>query len=203
MKLYAIRGCPFAWRSRIALEEKSIPFELVLYEAGRRPPELDAASPDAKSPTLFDGAVAVWESLIVNEYLEDRYHEKPLLPSDPVGRARVRLAIHAVEKKLMSRHTALVKEAFLKAPEERDDAAVEEARRQWREALALFDAKLAGREFLAGDRFSLADVAMYPPIPTARHIAGEEVPAELGNLRAWLDRMSARPAMHPIEPPQR
>lgn len=203
MRLYAIAGCPFAWRARIALQEKGLPFELVLYDGKDRPPELDAVSSDAASPTLLDGDDAVYESLVVLEYLEDRYPAVPLMPAEPGRRARTRIAIRTIDQTLMAAQNGLVRELFLKPDDERDADAIEAARQKWREQLRRWDAALDGREYVIGDRFTLADVVLFTPIPTARRIADEEVPAALSHLRAWLDRVQARPSMKLIEGPAR
>lgn len=201
MKLYQIAGCPFAWRTRIVLEEKKLAFDTVVFERDRpRPPELEALGPDAKSPTLFDGDVKLWESLVINEYLEDAYPERPLLPAEPAARARVREAIIEVDKKLMSKNVALMRELVFKPPGERDPKAIEAARKEWHDVLAVYDRKLAGRTFLVGEEFSLADVMLFTPIPTLRRFVGEGVPDSLSHLRAWLDRISARPTTRPYPP---
>lgn len=201
MKLYAIPGCPFAWRARIALQEKGLPFELALYDRKRRPPELDAVSRDAASPTLLDGDAAVYESLVVVEYLEDRYPAVPLMPAEPAARARTRIAVRKIDQTLMAAQGGLVRELFLKPEAERDAAAIDAARAKWREQLGKWNDALEGREYVTGDRFTLADVVLFTPIPTARRVAGEEVQAELSHLSAWLGRVEARPSMKLIESP--
>src|SRR4051794_21498649 len=91
MRLYLVYRCPFGHRASFALREKQLPFEPTLFEPGKRPPELEAVGPFAKSPTLFDGEARVWDSQIVLEYLEDRYPERPLQPADATRRAEVRM----------------------------------------------------------------------------------------------------------------
>lgn len=198
MKLYQIAGCPFAWRTRILLGEKQLPFDTVFFTPDARPPELDAISADAKSPTLVDGDVKLWESLVINEYLEDRYPERSLLGTDPAARAQVRAAVVNVDKQLMPRYMALMGETFFKPPGQHDQAAIEKVRAKWREGLATYDSKLAGRRFLVGDSLSLGDVMLFTPIPTVRRLTGEELPAGLDHLRAWMERMEARPAWRPV-----
>ena len=70
MKLFLLRGCPFAHRATIVLQEKKLDFEPVFFARGKRPAELEVASPYAKSPTLFDGDATVWDAQIVIEYLQ-------------------------------------------------------------------------------------------------------------------------------------
>jgi glutathione S-transferase len=202
IKLFQMAGCPFAWRTRIVLGEKGLAFETVYFEPGRRPPQLESLGPDAKSPTLVDDEVALWESLVINEYLEDRYPEPRLLPAEPGARARTRLAMSEVDKKLVPRYRDVMRETVFKPADQRDPRAIDEAQDRWRAALADADRRLAGRPYLTGEQLTLADVMLYTPIATLKS-RGIEVPAALAHLRAWLERMSARPAMQPVAPPDR
>ena len=99
MHLYLLYRCPFGHRASIALREKQLAFEPVFFEQGKRPTELEAAGPYAKSPTLFDGESRVWDGQVVLEYLEDRYPERPLAPHDAAGRAQMRMLDHAGGKR--------------------------------------------------------------------------------------------------------
>src|SRR4051812_24532017 len=103
MKLYLLYKCPYGHRASFALQEKGLVFEPRFFEQGKRPREMEAVSPYAKSPTLFDGDERVWNAQIVLEYLEDRYPERPLLPTTPSGRAQVRMLIARVASELESR----------------------------------------------------------------------------------------------------
>src|SRR5688572_3345152 len=100
MRLYMLRGCPFAHRATIALREKNVSFEHTFFEVGRRPPELEAAGPYAKSPTLFDGDTLVWDARVVLEYIDDRHPAPPLLSGDPAMRARIRMMAARVEREI-------------------------------------------------------------------------------------------------------
>jgi len=79
---------------RIALAEKRIPWEPILVNLRadeHRTPAFLALNPYGKVPVLLDEGAVIYESTIVNEYLEDRFPEPPLMPRDPLGRAEVRL----------------------------------------------------------------------------------------------------------------
>jgi glutathione S-transferase len=200
MKLYMLRGCPFAHRAAIALGEKKLPFDAVLFDAEKRPPELEALGPHAKSPTLFDGDLKIWDSAVITEYLEDRYPEWPLLPSDAAARAEVRMLNQRVAAELAPKLGAIVQEVVRKPAPERDQAKIDAARRAFLDALAPWDAHLDGRTFLVGDAFTLADVTLYTLFPAVKHLAEIEIPTERGHLRAWLDRVAARPSTKPVTP---
>jgi RNA polymerase-associated protein len=198
MKLFLLYRCPFGHRASIVLQEKKLAFEPVFFEVGKRPPEMEAVGPYAKSPTVVDGDTKVWDSQIVIEYLEDRYPVPSLLPVDAAQRAEVRMLFARVARELESRLGAVVTEVFRKP--HRDEAKLEEGKRAFLDALPAWDQRLEGRTFLVGDALSLADVTLYTVFPSIHRLVGAEVPAELKNLRAWRDRMAARPTTKLLEP---
>ncbi len=193
MKLYLLHRCPFAHRASIALGEKQLPFELVFFTAGQRPPELGAIGPYAKSPTLFDGDAKVWDSQIVLEYLDEKYPARPLMPSGASARAEARMLQSRVSTELMSKLGTIVAELIYKPEAQRDLAKVDAAKREFLAALPAWDHQLEGRQFLVGDALSFADITLYTVFPAIHQIAGLEVPADQVQLRGWLDRMAARP----------
>jgi glutathione S-transferase len=198
MHLYLVYGCPFAHRSSFALQEKRIAFEPRFFQQGKRPPELEDVGANAKSPTLFDGDVRVWDSQIVLEYLEDRYPDRPLLPAAANLRARVRMLESLVAQELGSHLGTIAVETIYKP--QPDEAKVAEARRGFIAGLDAWNQRLAGREFLVGDALSLADVTLYTVFPAMEHLAGVHIPVELAPLRAWHDRIASRPSAQLLQP---
>src|SRR5687767_905909 len=99
IQVFQVRGCPFARRARIVLGEKQLAHAVTYYDPKQRPAELDAIGPDARSPTIRDDdGTWIYESMVVVEYLEERYPAPhPLMPASPVDRARVRLFMRAVD----------------------------------------------------------------------------------------------------------
>jgi glutathione S-transferase len=199
MKLYLVHGCPFAHRATIALHEKAIAFDPHFFKPGARPEELEAVGAYAKSPTLFDDGAIVWDSQVVVEYIEDRYPSPALLPRDPAQRAEVRMLAARVGGELLAKQAPIVAEV-LKPAEQRDQSKIAAASQAFLDALAPWDARLAGRDWVLGDSFGLADIVLYTPFPAIQRLAGVEVPAERSNLRAWLDRMAARPTTKLLSP---
>ena len=196
-KLYVLHGCPFAHRAAIALREKEIPFETVFFRTGQRPPELEAVGPRAKSPTLFDGDAPIHDSLVVLEYLEDRYPERPLLPRDPVERARARMLVTRVSDEVGPKQGAIAKEALKAEP---DPAKVAAAAEDFRALFGAWDQQLEGRPFLGGADFGLADIALYTLLVGARRLSGVEVGPEHPRLRTWFERVESRPSSAVPEP---
>jgi glutathione S-transferase len=198
MKLFLLHRCPFGHRASIVLQEKKLAFEREFFQLGKRAPEMEAAGPYAKSPTLIDGDTSVWDSQIVIEYLEERYPTPSLMPADAAQHAEVRMLASRVAPEIFPHLGAIVKEVQFKP--QRDEAKVAEALRGFFDALESWDRHLAGRTFLVGDALSLADVTLYTAFPAIHGLVGAEIPVERKNLRAWHDRMAARPTTKLLEP---
>jgi len=197
-KLYLMYKCPYGHRASIALLEKQVAFEATFFQQGKRPPEMESVSPYAKSPTLFDGEERVWNSAVVLEYLEDRYPERPLLPRAAGERAQVRMVAAQVASELESHLGVVAVETRYKP--EKDQAKVDQAIRSFDAALEGWDRRLENRLFLVGESLTLADVTLFTVFPALRDLAGFDIPAQRPRLRAWFDRMAARPTTRLLEP---
>ena len=88
----------YSHRVRIVLAEKGVSAEIISVEQGRCPPRLLEVNPYASLPTLVDRDLALYESTVVMEYLDERYPHPPLLPVYPVARANSRLLIHRIQR---------------------------------------------------------------------------------------------------------
>jgi RNA polymerase-associated protein len=90
--LYEHPVSPYAQKVKIALAEKGVPFETRLPDLlGGEDPAFAAANPRREVPALVDGDVAVFDSTVILEYIEDRWPTPPLLPREPAARARARM----------------------------------------------------------------------------------------------------------------
>lgn len=172
--------------------EKGLQWEttwLDLAKGEHRRPEYLAINPVGKVPALIDDGVIVHDSTVINEYLEDRYPKNPLLPPDPVLKARARAFEDYSDAYLA---TSLYK-VFLqlrKPQAERDGAKIEEGEREALEHFAYLDKELQGREFFTGV-LSLADISFVPHLSNYER-AGYTIPGDFPNLKAWWERMKAR-----------
>jgi glutathione S-transferase len=192
MRLYLLHKCPFGHRAAIALREKNLDFDLTFFESGKRPPELEAAGPRAKSPTLFDDNVKVHDSQVVLEYIEERYPLPSLMPKSAEGRAEVRMLITRYNDEVAPKFGTLISELLFKAPP--DPAKIAEARQAYLAALTPWDAYFKDRMFAVGNALSLADITLYTFCPAAKALADIEIPAQLPHLAGWVERMRARPS---------
>jgi glutathione S-transferase len=94
IKIYSAMLCPFAHQSRLTLLEKGVPFQLIEIDLQNKPANFLEISSYGTVPVLTHGDHQVWESAIINEYLEEIFPEPPLLPQMPIQRAQARIWIN-------------------------------------------------------------------------------------------------------------
>lgn len=181
---------------KLALLEKGVPFEEELAWVGQTD---RAASPLGKVPYLRTDEGTLCESTVMLEYIEAKYPEQPLLPADPFAAAKVRELLRYLELHLELVARNLYPEAFFGG--KISDAAKEKTGQQLEKNIAAF-AKLAKfSPFIAGDSFTLADVAAAVHLPlvsgATRFIYGRDYLADLP-VRDYLKRLGERPAVQKV-----
>jgi glutathione S-transferase len=180
LTLYDADRCPYCARVRIVLAEKEVPYETVVVDLEDRPAWIYEKNPLGKVPVLEEGDFILPESAVINEYLEERYPEPPLWPSDPAERAAGRLLIHRFDE--LSRPYYALRRGE------------ESARQRLDEELGRLDSLLAGPPFLTGSEFGLADVAYLPWILRAETMLGVDLDAHPA-LADWVERTRDRPSV--------
>ncbi|MDO9127702.1 MULTISPECIES: glutathione S-transferase family protein [Pseudomonadota] len=200
MKLYnSAMPAPNPRRVRIFAAEKGIDLPLEEVALAKREHKSDAFREKnslGQTPVLeLDDGTTISESVSICRYLEETYPEKPLFGRTALERAQVDMWLRRVEFALMGpignfwRHahpyTAKVVKQFNDFGESNREAAT--AAFRW------LDRELAGREFLAGDYFSAADITALCTVDFA-DFAGLKMPEDAPNLRAWHARVSQRPS---------
>ena len=178
--LYDADRCPYCARVRIALAEKGIEYEPVVIDLDDRPAWIYEKNPLGRVPVLEEDAFVLPESVVINEYLEERYPEPTLWPADPGERAFGRL--------LVFRFDELSKPYY--ALRRGDDGAIDRLNAE----LAKLNAVLTARPYLSGREFGLADIAFVPWMLRARDRMNVELDA-FGALDEWLGRLSERPSI--------
>ena len=199
MKLYNSLG-PNPRLVRMFMLEKGveIPFEEIDIMAGEnRGPAYLEKNPTGEMPSLeLDDGRVIAETTVICEYLEERHPEPALIGSDPAERAETRMWLRRIELGI----TAPMLDAFRSAEgqamfKERRHL-IPQAADDWKaiaqEGLARLDAAIAGREFLAGDRFTLADIASYCLLDFGAGV-GQPIDPACTNLTAWFERIGGRP----------
>ena len=197
MKLYGFAGTR-SQRALWGLKEVDADFEYVsvnLLEGEHKRPEFLRLNPAGKIPVLVDGDRIIPESAAIVLYLADKYPEKTLLPVDLDERAQAyrwtMFAVTELEQPLwrITRHT------FLYPPDKRLPADIELARDDFMTMAAILDKHLEAREFIVGDRLTVADCVTAYLIDWANEF---HLIDAFPRLQAYLERLYARP-----EAPQR
>jgi glutathione S-transferase len=162
MKMYNLMLSNFASKSRVAIYEKGLNVEFVDPPGGLGSAEYKKVNPLGKVPALvLDNGQLIAESELINEYLEDKYPEKSLLPKDAEGRAKVRS---------FTRHHDLYLEPPMRAlfpqlaANPRDSKLVEEKLADITNRLDQVEAALSNGPWATGAMFTLADAALTPTI---------------------------------------
>lgn len=198
LKLYDYPESPYCQKTRIVLAEKDLSFEIVpvdLKAGEQKRPEFLKLNPFGKVPVLIDDEMIVYDSTIINEYLEDEYPHPPLLPSDSSARARVRTFEDYADNAFIP-VTGIILNELRKPEGERDADKLANARQQVQRMLAVIDGSLAGRQWLAGT-FSLADVAFAPRVVILPTL-GVELDPQWKNVAGWIQRLNQRASIHDL-----
>lgn len=194
IQLFAHPFSSYCWKAMIAFYEKDVPFELRMLAPDQPDNGAEFARrwPMQMMPLLVDGDTQVMESSIVIEWLDQRHPQPPLIPADPAVALEARMLDRIFDNYVMNQVTVPVFNAI--RPEgKRDEYGVAQALQRARTAYAWLDQRLTGREWAAGDTFSLADCAAAPALFYADWV--EPIPEEHANLRAYRARLLARPSM--------
>jgi glutathione S-transferase len=192
LKLYAHPFSSYCQKVLIALYENATPFELRMVGDPQAAAELAALWPLKRFPVLVDEGRTVLEASIIIEHLGLR-HPGPvrLIPPDPDAALEVRMMDRFFDNYIMTPQGRIVLDS-LRAEGDRDRLGVAEARTMLDTAYGWLDQKMAGRQWAAGEAFSLADCAAAPALFYAdwTHPIG----AAFGNVRAYRRRLLQRPS---------
>ncbi|KIU50699.1 MULTISPECIES: glutathione S-transferase N-terminal domain-containing protein [Pseudomonas] len=176
----------YSHRVRIVLAEKGVGVEIISVEAGRQPPKLLEANPYGSVPTLVDRDLALYESTVVMEYLDERYPHPPLLPVYPVARANSRLLIHRIQRDWCSLVDLILD------PRSKEPARVQ-ARKELRESLTGVSPLFADKPCFLSEEQSLVDCCLLP-ILWRLPVLGIELPRPAKPLLDYMERQFAREA---------
>ena len=157
MVLYSGTTCPFSHRCRFVLFEKGMDFEIRDVDLYNKPEDINVMNPYGQVPILVERDLILYESNIINEYIDERFPHPQLMPGDPVDRARVRLFLLNFEKELFV-HVSTLESRTAKANEK----ALEKARSHIRDRLTQLAPVFLKNKYMLGDNFSMLDVAIAP-----------------------------------------
>ena len=200
---YHGHGSPYSWRVWLALEAKGVPYNLKVmsFAAGdTRKPEFVALNPRHTVPTIVDDGHAVWESVAILEYLDERFGSGTrLYPGDAKARARVRRLIREAEEHVgLEGIDPIADEFFGKNGAAPDMEKVEKAKSRLEEEMEYFAKELEGPYF-GGESPNALDFVLYPWLGGyVKRISFRKPEAQVANLApapiaAWVKRVEALP----------
>jgi glutathione S-transferase len=195
IKLYTFPPSTNSRKVRIALLEKGLEFERINVDLSKREqksPEYLKIHPFGQIPALDDEGFVIYDSTIINEYLEDEYPYPPLMPSGSEGRARARLMEDLRDTHFNPYFVHIIHE--MRKPEgERDAQRIDNAKTEILKCLDRIEAELEGKEYLAGP-FSLADVAFMSNLELLDRFGIAVQADKYKNATAWIARLKSRPS---------
>ena len=153
MTLYSDPNSAQSHRVRIVLGEKDLIFNVEDIISGQNNEDLIALNPNNTTPTFVDRNLVLYESRVIMEYLDERFPHPPLMPVDPVIRAKTRMVLHYIEKDLYG----LLDD--IKSSGEKKSSA---AKIKLKENLMLSLDFIQGKNFFLSDDFSIIDCSMAP-----------------------------------------
>lgn len=189
----------------IALLEKGVPYEEDCNVKPSQKPEYLALSPMGKVPFMEVGGTRLIESEVILEYLEDAYPQKPLLPKDPLARAKVRELVTVIELHLELVARRLYPGAFFGGTS--SDSTKQSVEKDLTKGIRTLKALAKFSPFIAGAEFTLADcaAAVHLPVVTlaTKLTYGRDFLEELPQMKAYLKMLGERPAIAKVNADRR
>jgi len=187
MTLYSDSSCQYSHRVRIVLAEKGVSVDIEEVDHGALPEELAELNPYGSTPTLADRDLALYESKVMMEYLDERYPHPPLLPVYPVARALSRQFMHRIEKDWCESADIVYRKG--------ETAQADKARKGLRESLLSVAPVFAEKAYFMNDDFTLVDCCL-APVLWRLELLDVSIPnnKQAKPLINYMQRMFDRPA---------
>lgn len=198
IKLYDFKSSPNCQRVKIVLAEKNLPYEIVpvdLRAQEQKTPDYLKLNPYGKVPVLTDDGTVLYESCIINEYLDEKYPNPPLLPKDPAKKAKARILVDYGMAHFDSPYQKLRME-LMKEAKDQNPQVIDGAKADLKRLLKRFEDELGDQDYLIGE-FSLVDADLLPRFTRLEGFGVLPDPS-LPRLGKYLERMKARPAIEAV-----
>ena len=182
MTLYAGTTDPHSHRTRIVLHEKDVECQVVEVDIRKKPREIGELNPYNTVPTMVDRDLVLYDSHIINEYLDERLPHPPLMPVDPVSRAKARLMLMRFDRDWYNLLPDLTGS---------DKKRMQNARNTLRDGLTVISPVFKEQAFILGAEFSLVDCAL-APILWRLPLYGIELPRQAKPILDYAERLFAR-----------
>jgi len=182
MTLYSDASCPQSHRVRIVLAEKGMTVEIVNIDPDNLPEDLIDLNPYQSVPTLLDRELVLYDPQVITEYLDERFPHPPLMPVDPVSRARSRLALYRIKKDWYS---------LIGDLESGVEKTAAKARKTLRDSLAASVEVFNAKPYFLSDEFSLVDATIAPILWRLQRYR-IDLPTQAKPVLEYAERMFAR-----------
>lgn len=188
MVLYSGTTCPFSHRCRFALFEKGMDFEIRDIDLYNKPEDIEVMNPYGQVPVLVERDLILYESNIINEYIDDRFPHPQLMSGDPAERARIRLFLLNFEKELFAQVSI-----FEDRNAKNNEKTIQRTRQHISERLTQMSPIFLKNRYILGDNFSMLDVALAPLLWRLGYY-GIVLSKNAAPLLKYAERIFARPA---------
>ena len=192
IKIYSSARCPYAQRTRMLMIEKEIPFELTEVDLRNKPDWFLAVSPYGKVPVIVDDGQTIYESAIINEYLDEKYISIPMMPEEPVERAKARIWMDYCTNKYLTLSRKLL-------VDHGNEELQTENKKKMKESLIYIEnecfEKNANGPFWLGNNISLVDLHYAPffeRFGAFKELFGVEWPEECIKISNWWSAIQKR-----------
>lgn len=182
MTLYSGTDCVLSHACRIVVREKDIECEVVYTDPSDPCQELAEFNPYNETPTLVDRDLVLYDPYIINEYLDERFPHPPLMPVDPVSRAKQRLMIMRLNRDWLGSFKAL-----------QADPKNKEAHKVIRDGFIAISPLFTEQEFAMGEEYSLVDVILAPML-WRLPVLNIMLPKQAQAVDEYAERLFARQA---------
>lgn len=201
VEIYSATVCPYAHRTRLTLLEKQVEFKSTEIDLNNKPEWFADISPYGKVPVIKHGENRVWESTIINEYLDEVFPKPPLMPSNPGDKAIARIWIDFANVKFTP--------TFYKLLLNQETEKQQELAQELNNHLLFMENEGIGKlaqngSYWFGNFISLVDLAFYPwfeRLPILEHYRGFSLPSECSRLKQWWKAMGDRDSVQKIQHP--
>ncbi len=189
LHLYSYQSCPFARRTRMTLIEKGLDFALTEIDVRNKPDNFNEISPYGKVPVLLHNGGRIYESAIINEYLDEVFPQPPLMPADPFSKAQARIWMDYCDSRFSDASWRYIRAAGDQEKLPQAIAGLEDCFRFIETGLR----ECGSGPYWLGAGISLVDIQFMPFFQHYAQGPGFElIPDECTRLRAWVAFMRDR-----------
>lgn len=183
MILYSRPDDPAGHAIRLLLTEKGVGFTQEEIDENSNPEKLLHVNPYGRFPTLSSRGVVLYDTRVIVEFIDERYPHPPMMPAEPVARARARLLMEEVN----SSWYPLYSRVFNGQGREKS-----KSRSELIESVLASEALLGAGDFMLSDQFGIVDCMLAPILWRLPHVKGS-LPKESKLLRTYMRRLFQRP----------